>query len=1041
MGSPSMLVTNVFHRAVRVRLRLIVVAALLFAIAGPIPAEEQPGDRAQREFFESRVQPILERRCFGCHSHATGEMKGGLTLDSRSGWTEGGDSGPTLVPGEPDKSLLIKAVERKGLAMPPKEALPAEEVAMLREWVQNGAFDPRVLDPKTTRAPSAEGWWAVQPLAKPPVPKSGTVTAPETETAIDAFLRQKLLEQGLDFAAPADRRAWIRRLTFDLHGLPPTPEEVEAYVADADPKADENLVERLLASPRYGERFARLWLDVAHFGDSNGFGMDRPRPTAWPYRDYVIERFNADVPYARFVREQIAADVLYPDETERVPALGFLAAGPFNQSALVEQVDGTLCKKIALNLDRDDFVTTVATTFLSVTLHCARCHDHKFDPLTQEDYYGLQAVFSGIIRGERTYGPVEQSRMVRQWRETREKLAAGTDLASLPDEHRTLVAREVEAVLSRLREAEARWVVPEGIVTTESPDGLPERLADGSWRFSTKGEKDVYEFAFVNPPARIAAVRVEVLADDKLPHKGPGLQPQNGNLTLSEFRLLTSPGDKSTEPVAVKVKSARADFNQTDWGIDKALDGKSETGWGIHPEEGRSHQAVFELDAPLVVAPGSKVVVRLEQNYGRQHNIGRARVSFAAEAPSADPLASPDVVRALTGDGAAVAVPAIAVPATAVPATAAALGADGFRRLAVSVVDGELAKLPKLPVVFAVGGDAKGVRNYQPPAQPRPIHKLVRGDVTRPGPEMVPGGMSAMPVAFSVPEQSRGDEGARRAAFAMWLTDDRNPLLWRSIANRVWGWHFGTGLVDTPSDFGRMGSTPTHPELLDHLACELRDAGGSLKSLHRAIVLSRAYRQSTTASAKSVERDGDNRLLARFPRRRLDAEQLRDGLLAASGRIDLTMGGPSAMQFDFQDPNEGVSPLVDYGKFDVDSPAARRRGVYRFVFRNVGDPFLDAFDAPDPSLSVARRTVTITPFQALSLYNNAFVLRQCEWLARRLDRDGASVERQLDDACRLLFARPAEADELETLAEYAGRHGLENTLRVLVNSNEFLFLP
>jgi hypothetical protein len=1019
-----MLVTNVLHPAVRILLRLSVVAASLFSVVGLLPAEEQDPDRVKREFFEARVLPLLERRCFSCHSHASGEMKGGLTLDSRSGWSDGGDSGPTLVPGEPDKSLLIEAVERKGLAMPPKEALPAEEVAILREWVKNGAFDPRVLDPKSVRGPSAEGWWAVRPLSKPPIPM-----VPDSETAIDAFLREKLLAKGLDFAPLADRRAWLRRVTFGLHGLPPTPDEVESFVADNMPRAYETVVDRLLASPRYGERFARLWLDVAHFGESNGFGMDRPRLTAWPYRDYVIERFNADVSYARFAREQIAADVLYPDETELIPALGFLASGPFNQSALVEQVDGTLCKKIALNLDRDDFVTTTATSFLSLTLHCARCHDHKFDPLTQEDYYGLQAVFSGIIRGERTFGPAAQLRVVRQWREVRDRLAGGKELASLPDEQRVPLLGEVESLLTRIQQNETAWVVPEAVVKTESTDGTPERLPDGSWRFATKGEKDVYEFEIPSPPATIAAIRLEVLADDKLPHKGPGLQPDNGNLTLSEFRLLVGPRDGATAPVAVKVASARADFNQVDWGIEKSLDGRSDTGWAIHPEVGRSHQGVFVLETPLTVPPESRVIVRLEQNYGRHHNIGRARVSLAAATPSTDALASPDLTRQFLA----------AEPGRPVP-TFAELPADAVRRLALSVVDARLATLPKLPVVFAVGGDAKGVRNYQPPNGPRPIHKLVRGDVARPGPEMSPGGMSAMPVAFSVPEQSRSDEGARRAAFALWLTDDHHPLFWRSIANRVWGWHFGTGLVDSPNDFGKMGSLPTHPELLDHLACELREAGGSLKTLHRAIVLSRAYRQSTTGSSSAIELDGDNRLLARFPRRRLDAEQLRDGLLAVSGRIDLTMGGPSAMQFDYHDPNEAVSPLIDFGKFDVDSPAGRRRGVYRFVFRNVSDPLLDAFDAPDPSLSVARRSETITPFQALALYNNAFVLRQCEWLARRVDREGTTLERQLDEACRLLYSRPATPEELMALAEYAARHGLENTLRVLVNSNEFLFL-
>ncbi len=318
---------------------------------------------ADDAFFAEKVRPLLEQRCLKCHSHGAGTMKGGLALDWRSGWASGGDSGPAIVPGKPDESLLITAVRREGLEMPPGEKLAEDEVAVLVNWVRQGAPDPRTLEPPKSHKPGALDWWSLKPLVRPAPPNSDA-------HPIDAFIRAKLTEHRLSMALEADRRTLVRRLCFDLHGLPPTPAEVEAFVQDAEPRAYDILVDRLLASPRYGERMARLWLDVAHYGESNGYGMDRPRMNAWPYRDYIIQSFNDDKPFARFVREQLAADALFPDEPALTPALGFIATGPFNQSALVEQVDGTLCKKIALNLDRDDMVSTVAASFLSLTVHC-----------------------------------------------------------------------------------------------------------------------------------------------------------------------------------------------------------------------------------------------------------------------------------------------------------------------------------------------------------------------------------------------------------------------------------------------------------------------------------------------------------------------------------------------------------------------------------------------------------------------------------------------------------------------------------------------
>jgi hypothetical protein len=973
------------------------------------------------EFFSAQVEPILRNRCYGCHSHETGEMKGGLTLDSRSGWEVGGDTGPAVLPGNLEKSLLITAIERRDLEMPPDEPLPAPEIELLKKWVTDGAVDPRVT--KTAAPPTARDWWAAQPLQRHPAPSLGEANP------VDAFLRQKLIAEGLDFSLEATRPELIRRLTFDLHGLPPTPDKITAFVADTDPLAYEHLVDRLLASPRFGERFARLWLDVAHFGESNGFGMDRPRHTAWPYRDYVIEAFNRDVPYSRFVQDQVAADVLFPEEPDKLPALGFLAAGPFNQSALAEQTDGTLCKKIALNLDRDDMVTTVASSFLSLTLHCARCHDHKFDPLTQDDYYGMQAVFAGAIRGERPFGPPDQVREIKHWKAVQQQVQSGQMIATFdPATQDTLRTRSRE-IAKRLSGWEQRWTLLDTSATQESkPSVAAEKLEDGSWQFATTDDKDSYTFTATASGKPIAAIRLEALSDEKLPNKGPGLQPQNGNFALTEFKVSIASPDRPSDSQPLAIKSAIADFNQAGWSIDMALDGKPETGWSIDPQEGRSHVAVFKLAEVSTPPAGSILTIRVEQTYGRQHVMGRLRLAVAEAAVEDSVLPSPDVAKAIGT------VPLEGDPFAGLPPEAA----TALLKLAV---EERVQALPVLPVVFAAGGDAAGYHNYQRPATPYPIHKLARGDVARPGVEMKPGGMTAMPVAFQMPTDVQPDDGARRAALARWLTDPLNPLPLRSIANRLWGWHFGTGIVSTPNDFGRMGQPPSHPELLDFLACELRDNGGSLKALHRLLVTSRAYRQSSRSRAEAAGKDSDNRWLWKMPRKRLEAEQIRDGLLLISGRLDPTMGGPSAMQFHYDDPNKDVSPQINYQKFDVDSPASRRRAVYRFVFRNVNDPFLETFDVPDPSLSVGQRANTTTPLQALSLANNAFVLRQCEWFARKLIDESPTLDGQIERAYWWLYGRAPTTDETRRVSSYAQSFGLENTLRVLVNSNEFLFVP
>jgi len=986
------------------------------------------------------VQPILARRCYACHGPE--KQKSSFRLDRRLNAFKGGDYGQAIIPRKSQESPLIRYVAglEEGLEMPPEgeeERLKPEEIGILRRWIDDGAAWP--VDPSE---PKPTDWWSLKPLARPALPMAsggrespgdGPPDSAWIRTPIDAFILAKLHELGLSPSEEADRRTLIRRLTYDLHGLPPSPEETEAFERDESADAYERLVDRLLASPRYGERWARHWLDVVHYGESNGFGMDRPRMNAWPYRDYVIAAFNSDKPYARFVQEQLAADVLFPGEPALTAALGFAAAGPFNQSALVEQVDGTDCKKMALNLDRDDMVANVSATFLSMTIHCARCHEHKFDPLNQRDYYRLQAVFAGVGRVDRPFDP---DPVVKARRAELVKLRS--DLEKQPDayppspQEMEELARAQMAWEQSLADQAAAWL-PLQVDKLESTHGTAfTSLDDGSYLATgDAGDKDTYRIVAKTSLTSVTAIRLEVLSDDRLPMKGPGRQ-NNGNLHLSEIRVGLRSDAEPEKPMWLSLQNPTADFNQQGWGIERAIDGNASTAWGIHPDVGKPHQAVFEIKEPRDPA-GAALVVELDQLHGQRHLIGRLRLSITNKP---HPVRTPQLP-----------VDVLAILARPVSERSEAERQKLFHIHRLKFISDQITALPPQQQVWAIQSDFAQRRNYKPVKEPYPIHVLRRGDINQPLEAAAPGGLdcvTTLPAEFPLADPQH--EGQRRAALAQWITSSENMLAWRSIVNRVWHYHFGRGIVDSPNDFGRMGSEPSHPELLDWLAVEFRDGGGSLKQLHKLIVMSATYRQASGSQKSGVRSqkgemlDADNRYLWRMSRPRLDAESLRDSLLAASGTLDSTMGGPAVMQFKYADPNMEVSPQIDYPGFDPDSPASFRRGIYRFLFRNVNDPLLEAFDVSDPSLSVARRNVTITSLQALSLWNNRFVLRQCEHLAARLERESPDLPGRIDRAYRLLLGRPPTPDEATLLADYAQRHSLAAACRVLVNSNEFLFI-
>lgn len=862
--------------------------------------------------------------------------------------------------------------------------------------------------------------WAYRELTPGPVPRgTGAVRNP-----VDAFIRAGLTKTGLEPALETDRATLLRRVTFDLTGLPPTLDELRAFLGDAAPDAYERVVDRLLASPHYGERWARHWLDLAHFAETHGHDQDRIRTHAWPYRDYLIRSFNRDTPYAQFIGEQVAGDVLYPTDPWATVALGFAAGGPWDESSLRDIREDTLDRQIGRYLDRDDLLTTVMSVVTSTTVHCARCHDHKFDPIPQRDYYALQAVFAGVERANRMVDFDPDIHVRRQELRRRQLRVERRDAKYLGSEESLKAAARWEAATGP---RVVTWTTLRPQVHVSTGGATLTLLEDGSvLAGGDRPERDSYGFSIEGPLPELRALRLEVLPHESLPQNGPG-RADNGNLHLSEIRVqVFEPGTAQGKDVVLV--DPRADFNQADWTVAHSVDGDDKTAWGIHPQVGKAHQALYGLKEPLKVGPESRLVVTLRQVHGGGHLIGRARLSASGTSLSKEllPVAINDLL----------AIPASErTPEQVHEIVAHALG---------GTIHKELEALGPPSWVYAVAHDFEPDGSLKPLAAPREVRVLRRGEITRPLEPATPGtlsGVGQLPARFEV-EEGAG-EGARRAALARWLTDRDNPLTWRSIVNRVWQQHFGRGLVDTPNDFGLMGSRPSHPELLDWLAIWFRDdAGGSMKQLHRLLVTSATYRQSTkraVTAAGQDEVDPENRLLSRMNRTRLDAECVRDALLQWAGHLDLRMGGPGDRQFDLQ-PGIHVTPRVDYTVFDPASAPGNRRSIHRFLFRTLPDPFFEALDCPAGDQLTPVRNNTVTVQQALAMWNNPLMTVQSERIAHRLERETGTVESRVERACEMVWGRLPEAGERSELVGYARAHGLANLCRLLLNSNEFVFV-
>ncbi|MFM1747720.1 MAG: hypothetical protein RLZZ188_1386 [Verrucomicrobiota bacterium] len=951
--------------------------------------------------FAREIQPLLASRCYDCHGPAT--AKGGLRLNEATHARKGGESGePAFVPGRPDASLLLKRVttDDEEDVMPQKgPRLTEAEVALLRRWIEEGGVWPENLR-----------HWAYEPPQRAPLPAVRDAAWPANP--IDRFVLARLEAEGLRPSPAADKARWLRRVSLDLTGLPPTPAEVAAFEADRDTRAHERVVDRLLASPHYGERWARPWLDLARYADSHGFQRDDLRDL-WPYRDWVIRALNDDLPFDRFTKWQIAGDLL-PEAKERrnfdpLIATGFHRAAPTNVEAGTDQEEGRVNQVF-------DRVNTTAAVWLGTTLECAQCHDHKYDPFSIRDYYRFFAFFNGTAIETDFTTPKAMA-----------ALKFTGPYLTLPDpalearrpalEER---ARDLDALLrartAKLAADQAAWensallrldAAPQehvlGITAFESLGESNHRvLADKSVLLVDDApDRDTYVITVRTNLTGITALKLEALTDASLPGTGPGRgEAARPNFVLNTFRVTASEGTGA--PAPVKFTRATASYSQASYPVENLLKPESDpkTGWAIHPQFKRSHWALFVTERPLGQSGGTTLTFRLEQNFGGARTLGRLRLSALTGDPGGEPLPA-DVAAALRAD-------------------AAGRTAAQTRRLRDHFLAGDRtladlkAEREKITQELAATTGPRTLVMQELP-QPRPTAVLQRGNFLDRGEPVEPG----MPASLHRPET---DSPRNRLDLANWLVDRRNPLVARVTVNRWWSELFGRGIVGTPEDFGVKGEPPTHPELLDWLAVEFMEGGWSMKRIHRLITLSATYRQSSRLTPELLARDDQNRLLARGARFRLDAEGIRDNALAAAGLLSLKLGGPPVRPY--QPPGLWDSKVGgDRVTYEVSTGEdARRRGIYTVWKRASPYPSFMNFDAPARTACTVRRSRTNTPLQALTLLNDRVYVEAAQALARRViaELPSAGTDERLSHAFRICVARapnPAELAALRALLE------------------------
>lgn len=1007
---------------------IVVITALL--VLGLSGQEATPPPPAEVDFVRD-VQPILKRSCNGCHGAA--QQLGGLRLDAKATTFTGGVSGPSVKPEHSLDSPLYQRVAGLGdqARMPMGgKPLPPDQIAILKRWIDSGANWPDEVGAKVTEV---KKHWSFIPPQKSAAP--ATSNPAWVRNPIDAFILARLDKEALKPSPEADRITLLRRLSLDLIGLPPTIEEVDAFVRDKSKNAYEKQVDRLLASPHYGERWGRHWLDAARYADSDGYEKDKMRQV-WFFRDYVIKAHNQDLPYDRFIQEQLAGDLMPNATQDQIVATGFLRNSMINEEGGVDPEQF----RMEAMFDRID---AVGKSMLGLTIACAQCHNHKFDPLRQEEYYQIFAFLNNTHEANvQVYTPAEQMQRSNLFEKVR---GIEADL-----QHRT------PNWLDRMTqwESQTRYGVQWEAVKAEVDD-----ISTGGQRYLLQGDSSMIGSGYaptkhkakwtIQPQTpSIAAFRLELLNDPNLPLGGPGRSIYGtGALTEFEVEVERPGGDK---PVKVKVSRATADINLPEKELDKiyydksdkrrvtgpidfAIDGKEETAWGHDAGpvlRNLPRKAVFNLETPIDNRDGkSKIHVYLSQRHGgwnsddnQNQNLGRMRLSVTDDAKAeADPV--PMRVREILSIPAAQRSPqqtqaVFAYWRTTVPEW----------REANSQIADLMKSLPE--------GSSQLVLTDR--EAPRMTNILERGDFLKPAKAVKPG----VP-AFLNPLPAGA--GSTRLDFARWMTDRNAPTTARAFVNRVWQAYFSTGIVESSEDLGKQTTPPSHPELLDWLAVEFMDQGWSMKKLHRRIVTSSTYRQSSKVSEELLSKDPGNRLLARGPRFRVEGEIVRDITLAASGLLNPKIGGPSvfppAPDFLFLPPSS-YGPKNWYENKDKDR---YRRAFYTFRYRSVPYPVLTNFDTPNGDVSCVRRTRSNTPLQALTALNEPLFLEAAQALARKaLNEGGKSDADKLRYAFRRTLSRPPQAPELAELQSFLdsqrGRFTTEQAwtavARVILNLDE-----
>ncbi|HEX4122588.1 MAG TPA: PSD1 and planctomycete cytochrome C domain-containing protein [Verrucomicrobiae bacterium] len=923
--------------------------------------------------FVHDIQPMVAAKCLSCHG--TRKQEGHLRWDNKESALTGGEHGPNIIPGNSAKSRVIQLVTSTNDddIMPQKgDPLTDVQVAMLRTWIDQGANWPASASVKII---NPRDHWAFKAPVRPPLPI--VKNKKWARNPIDVFVLARLEEEKLSPAPEADRPTLLRRLSLDLTGLPPTIQEIQDFVADRRPDAYEREMERLLASPHYGECWARHWLDVAHYADSNGYEKDLTR-SIWPYRDWVINAYNENMPFDQFAIDQLAGDMLPNSTMEQKVATGFLRNSMLNEEGGIDPEQF----RIQGIIERMD---VLGKSFLGLTVNCCQCHNHKYDPISQKEYYQLFAFLNND----------DEPAMEVPDKATQEKRdGIRHNIAGMEDDLLTktpgLVAKMV-AWEKRMAGGQRDWTILDPSAFYGSVGTKFNKLEDDS--LLATGSNPPFSEYSVTCKTRlkdITAFRLEALPDPNLPYNGPG-RADNGNFVLSEFSVQVGTNK-------VTLTNATADFSQAGFPIAAAIDGvtTNKTGWGAEDLPGRRNhyrQAVFETVGP--VGDGSEVTLKftLNQSYGQEHTIGRFRIS-ACTGPrpvEADPL-SPHARQILS-----------IARTDRTPAQERELF-DFYRvsdpQLAEDnkKIDAEQEQWPSAPTSLVLAARP----------EPRETHIFIRGDWQKPGELVTPGVPSILqPLPKGQP--------LNRLTLANWLVDKRNPTLARVIVNRIWQEYFGRGIVVTSEDFGTQGDLPTHPKLLDWLAVEFMDHGWDVKHIQRLIADSATYRQSSVITPEMWERDQYNATLARGPRVRVDAEIIRDIALSAGGLLDLEVGGPSV----YPPIPDGVMTL-GYGApmpWKTSAKDRYRRGMYTFAKRSVPYPSLQVFDAPTGESPCTRRIRSNTPLQALTTLNDPVFVEAAQAMAMRVWKHGGNDDRsRIDYAFELCTGRQPGPREVATIS-------------------------